>query len=184
VKPQQQLRVLIEAATERDAQAQLLQTIPGVGPVRAAVLVAEIGALARFASRQKLRGYSGRVPRVKHSGERCWSGPRVKRGNPHLRGALVMTAGHFAASRQTRALTLRGGYRRQVYKHGPNPAKVGWARRLRDIIFASYATTWSLTRPALLPGRRPETLGPSSVSVSLCGAGAYHQQLCQSRPTI
>ena len=100
------------------------------------MLVAEIGALARFASRQKLRGYSGPVPRVSQSGERCWSGPLVKRGNPHLRWALVMTAGHFAASRQTRELTLRGGYRRHVYKHGPNPVKVALARRLLNIIFA------------------------------------------------
>ena len=133
-----------------DAQAQLLQTIPGVGPLLAAVLVAEIGALARFASRQKLRGYSGLVARVRRSGERCWSGPLVKRGNPHLRWALVMAAGHFAASRQTRELTLRGSYRHHVYKHGPNPAKVALARRLLNIIFAllRYYTVFDPARYA------------------------------------
>ena len=85
---------------------------------------------------QKLRGYSGLVPLVRQSGERRYTGPLKKRGNHGLRWALVMAAGHFAASTKTRELSLTARYRYHIYKHGPNPAKVALARRLVDIIFA------------------------------------------------
>jgi transposase len=42
--------------------ARLLQTIPGVGPFGALLLLAEIGSIGRFASSRELAAYAGLVP--------------------------------------------------------------------------------------------------------------------------
>jgi transposase len=132
----QQVTEVIAAEAQANTLAGLLQTVPGIGPLLALTMVAEIGDIRRFETAQKLRGYSGLVPVVRQSGERRYTGPLKKRGNQRLRWALVMAAGHFAASTKTRELSLAARYRYHVYKHGPNPAKVALARRLVDIIFA------------------------------------------------
>ena len=132
----QQVTETIAAEAQANALAVLLQTVPGIGPLLALTMVAEIGDIRRFETAQKLRGYSGLVPLVRQSGERRYTGPLKKRGNHRLRWALVMAAGHFAASTKTRELSLTARYRYHIYKHGPNPAKVALARRLADIIFA------------------------------------------------
>lgn len=132
----QQVTDTIAAEAQANAAAMLLQTVPGIGSLLALTIVAEIGDIKRFATAQKLRGYSGLVPVVRQSGERRHTGPLTKHGNRRLRWALVLAASHFAASTQTRELSLTAHYRHQLYKHGPNPAKVALARRLVDVIFA------------------------------------------------
>lgn len=132
----QQVTEAIAAEAQANVLATLLQTVPGIGPLLALTIVAEIGDIRRFETAQKLRGYSGLVPMVRQSGEHRYTGPLKKRGNHRLRWALVMAAGHFAASTTTRTLSLTRRYRHHVYQHGPNPAKVARARRLVDIIFA------------------------------------------------
>ncbi len=132
----QKVTEAIAAGAQTNALAALLQTVPGIGPLLALTIVAEIGDIRRFATAQKLRGYSGLVPIVRQSGERRYTGPLQKRGNHRLRWALVVAAGHFAGSTKTRELSLIARYRHHVYRHGPNPAKAALARRLTDIIFA------------------------------------------------
>lgn len=126
----------IEAVVRDHADVQRLCTLVGVGVQSAAVIVAEIGDIRRFATAAQLRSYSGLVPAVRQSGERKFTGPLSKAGNPHLRRTMVLVAQHFAQSQQTRDLRLRRWYARLVYQHGPNPAKVALARRLLGIIFA------------------------------------------------
>jgi len=141
----------IEAYVRDHPDCQRLCTLIGVGVQSAAVIVAEIGDIGRFATAAQLRSYSGLVPQVKQSGERQSTGPLTKAGNPHLRRTMVLVAQHFARSQQTRDLRVRRWYARLVYKHGPNPAKVALARRLLDLIFAMLrdATTFDAERHAL-----------------------------------
>ena len=126
----------VSAQAQSHPQARLLATIPGIGPLLAPAIVAEIGAISRFPSAAHLRSYSGLVPRISQSGQRRYSGPLTKRGNRFLRWAMVLAAQHFGRLKATENLALRKWYGHLVWKHGRNPAKVALARRLLDIIFA------------------------------------------------
>ena len=77
----------------RDSEdARLLMSIPGVGPLVAACLVAQIGDIARFDSPRKLCSYAGLVPRVHISGQTCRSGRISRRGRSSLRWAMSIAA--------------------------------------------------------------------------------------------
>ena len=110
--------------------------MPGTGPLLAAVIIAEIGGIARFETACKLRGYSGLVPKVTQSAASRYTGPLVREANRFLRWALIQVAQNFARSKQTQDLRVMRKYRQKVYAYGPNPAKVDLARRLTNIIFA------------------------------------------------
>jgi transposase len=68
-----------------------LVTIPGVGPITAACVLAEAGDLARFPDAATLASYAGLVPGLRHSGKRT---PRRAGlhpvGNARLRRGLYM----------------------------------------------------------------------------------------------
>jgi transposase len=70
---------------------QHLTTIPGVGPVLAASILAEIGDITRFPRLESLVAYAGIDPSVFESG--AFTGTRQhisKRGSPYLRRALYL----------------------------------------------------------------------------------------------
>lgn len=72
---------------------QFLTTIPGIGSVLAASLLAEIGDVRRFASPEKLVAYAGIDARVYQSGEfQADQAHMSKRGSPYLRQALWQAA--------------------------------------------------------------------------------------------
>ena len=58
----------------------LLMSVPGVGWVLAFTIAAELGAIERFPSPEKLTGYTGLCPRVNQSGDRDRRGPLTKHG--------------------------------------------------------------------------------------------------------
>jgi transposase len=76
----------------KDERAQLLATIPGVGPLLSLTFAAEIGEVSRFAGPGKLVGYAGLAPRVSQSGERSATGALSKAGPRTLRWAAVEAA--------------------------------------------------------------------------------------------
>jgi transposase len=91
--------LMLEREMRRYAPAtqKLLRSIPGVGPVTAAVLVAYIGDINRFSSPEKLVAYVGLDCRVHESGTSIkGKGFISKRGNVHLRKILFNAA--FIAS--------------------------------------------------------------------------------------
>jgi transposase len=78
--------------TQSDAQI-LLQSIPGIGPVCSAALVAHVGNIDRFASPKKLVAYIGLDSRVHESGTSIHGkGFLTKRGNRTLRSLLFNAA--------------------------------------------------------------------------------------------
>jgi transposase len=80
------LDAAVEAAPEQmQAVIRALQALRGVAQVSAATIVAEVGALSRFARPRQLMGYSGAVPREHSSGTRTRRGGITKTGNAHLR---------------------------------------------------------------------------------------------------
>ena len=54
----------VRQAAKNDPMAQLLMTIPGVGPITAMLMVAEIEDISRFKSYRQLSSYAGLVPRL------------------------------------------------------------------------------------------------------------------------
>jgi transposase len=75
-----------------DARVELLETIPGIGPLLGLTLAAEIGDVARFSSARKLVSYAGLAPKVKQSGQSSRTGPLSKAGSKTLRWAAVEAA--------------------------------------------------------------------------------------------
>lgn len=71
----------------------LLQSVPGIGPVSAAALVAYVGDISRFPSARKLVAYCGMACRVHESGTSVkGNGYLTKRGHAQLRKVLFSAA--------------------------------------------------------------------------------------------
>src|SRR5262252_9658822 len=74
------------------SDAELLQTIPGIGPQTAATLLGELGALTRFTDARALVAYVGFYPVIHESGERAAT-PHLSPVGPRLaRHSLYLTA--------------------------------------------------------------------------------------------
>ncbi|MFL6047210.1 MAG: IS110 family transposase [Propionibacteriaceae bacterium] len=114
--------VLIDAFRPWQHQIELLQTIPGVGPKVAQVIIAETGGdMSRFPTAAHLAAWAGLAPAMHESAGR--QTPAGKRhGNKWLSGMLVEAAGsvgrmhnkNYLAARHARLLKRRGMRRAQV----------------------------------------------------------------------
>jgi transposase len=71
-----------------DQQAQLVDSIPGFGPLTTAVAVVVIRDINRFASADALKAYVGAYPRRRQSGTREGYSTMARHGNPLLRACL------------------------------------------------------------------------------------------------
>ena len=115
-------RLLSELETERHALA-LLQTIPGVDLIGAAMLLIEIGTdMDAFGSADRLASWVGICPGNNESAGKRKSG-RVRKGNLYVRRLLCEFA--HAASRTTsvfkskfQSLVVRRGYKRAIVAIG------------------------------------------------------------------
>jgi transposase len=132
----------IDADIERHLRAHevgsLLTTINGIGPHTAALLIAELGDPAHFASASALASYVGVIPALKHSGKRAPSrAPISSIGNARLRAALWMPT--LTAVR--RNPWLRAFYER-LRARGKLP-KVALVASLRKLLAAVYSVAKS-----------------------------------------
>lgn len=82
--------------TTRDAVVQKLLTLPGVGPVTALTLRAEIGRFDRFVSGKQLSRFCGASPRNASSGQRQADAGLVKAANGQLRAVVIQAAHRLA----------------------------------------------------------------------------------------
>lgn len=72
---------------------RLLETIPGIGPIVASVIVSEIPDMNKFKSAKSLVAYAGIDPKVKQSGTSLKHNTHLtKRGSPYLRQSLFQAA--------------------------------------------------------------------------------------------
>jgi len=106
-----------------------IQQLPGVGPVLAAVFVAEIGDVHRFADPAHLCSWAGLTPK-------------------HRESDTVVRRGHHQAGQQTRAVGGCGGHQHQPdttkiardrtrieARRGRNIAKIAAARKLVTLVY-------------------------------------------------
>jgi len=82
----------VRAAAEADAQARLLMTHPGVGPVVSLAFVLTIGDWQRFQRGKQVASYLGLIPCEDSSADKRRLGHISKQGNPMLRWLLVQAA--------------------------------------------------------------------------------------------
>jgi transposase len=69
-----------------------IQSLPGMGPILAAVVLSEIDTIKRFPTAQKLCGYAGLCPTTSSSGGKTHQGRLMSRCNKWLRWAFVEAA--------------------------------------------------------------------------------------------
>lgn len=128
-----QIKALCEQNKELAEPLAFICSIPGIGFLTAAIILAETQGFELFTSRRQLSSYAGLDVIQKISGTSVRTRARIsKRGNKYLRKALYMPAMSSArfAPEQTAI------YTRLVGKHG-NKSKAGVAvqRRVLELAF-------------------------------------------------
>jgi transposase len=107
-----------------------VQNVPGVGPTLAAVFVAEIGDVTRFASPAHLSSWAGLTPKHRESDTVVRRGPITKQGSTLERWAAVEAA-HGARN----ADWLSQTHTRIAERRGRNIATVAVARKLLTYVY-------------------------------------------------
>ena len=88
-----EIRDLINKTPKLKEDNALLQSIPGVGEILAAMFQGEIGDRSRFATPKQVVAFFGMAPRECSSGTSVYKRPKItKRGGSHLRRCLYMAA--------------------------------------------------------------------------------------------
>ena len=72
-----------------------IASIPGIGEIQAAGILAEIECIDKFDNPGQLAAYAGIEPSENQSGTHDGGGKMVKHGSPHLRRYLIQSAGNM-----------------------------------------------------------------------------------------
>jgi transposase len=95
-----------------------LQSVPGVGPVTAATVIAALDTPTRFASAGHVAAYLGLVPREWSSGDRQQRGGITKTGNRRARAMLGRAAWGVWRDRHPAPVPLRQWAERLAARRG------------------------------------------------------------------
>jgi len=127
---------LLEEA-KKFPEANILQTMPGVGVITALTIIAEVDDFKRFKNGRKLTSFAGLVPRQRSSGETVRYGSITHAGSAPLRTALVETAMRI---REGNAPELFSFIKRLTPICGAKKARVALARKLLVIMWKMVTT--------------------------------------------
>lgn len=127
------LETVIAGLLEDHQGYRAVRGLPGIGPVLGAIIVAEIGDVARFPRPGELCSWAGLTPRHRESDVNVTRGHITKQGSRALRWALVeaiqhVPAGHPLRRRRDDIIARRG-------KQAKNIAKVAMARQLLTWVY-------------------------------------------------
>jgi transposase len=111
-------------------ESRRLEEIPGIGPIVATALVAEVGDWTAFSSGRSLAAWIGLVPRQHSTGGKERLGRISKQGNRYLRWLLV--TGAMAVIRYARRHgTKRAWLMRLMMALANKIARMAWAMMVR-----------------------------------------------------
>lgn len=151
---------IAQVARERyEAETELLQTIPGVGPLTAMAYVLTLEAPERFERSRSVGAYIGLVPKSDQSGESDKQLRITKAGNMYLRQLLVSAAHYILGPLNRVDSALRQWGLRLAERGGKNAKKravVAIARKL-SVLMHRLWTTGECYRP--FPNGHPEAIG-------------------------
>jgi transposase len=121
---------LVQGRLVRDPGYVACQQIPGIGPVLAAVFVAEIGDITRFSTAPQLACWAGLTPKHHESDTHVHRGRITKQGSRLVRWAAVESVQILPKTSQVGAIRDRVGQRR-----GRNIGVVAAARQQLEYVF-------------------------------------------------
>ena len=107
-----------------------IQRVDGIGKVIAAIFVAEIGDVSRFASPKRLCSWAGLTPKHRESDEKVRRGPITKQGSPLVRWAAIEAVSKYRGGEK-----LRADYFRIAEHSGKFKARVAVARKLLTLVY-------------------------------------------------
>lgn len=116
----------ISSRSKVDETTSLLMTMPGVGPITALTIQAEVGDWKRFESPEKLASYAGLVSSSNSSGGKLRFGGITRRGSAYLRSVMVEAACHV----RPKWGHLFDFYERLKEKKGSKIARVALSRKM------------------------------------------------------
>lgn len=116
----------VKEAAEKDPNARLLMTQPGVGPVTSLAFVLTMGDVTRFARGKQVASYLGLIPREYSSGGHQRLGSISKQGNRFMR-MLLVEAAQVAVRCDPQ---MRQEYLHRCHQKPKGVAKVAAARKL------------------------------------------------------
>ena len=123
--------IVVGNNVDETPEIKLLRSIPGIGKISSHLLLAEIGNIERFKSKERLCSFAGLCPKIYSSGEIERRGHISKAGNAYMRWILTECA--QVAIRHSPGLgKIFGRIRR---KHGGKVAVIAVARRMLGIVF-------------------------------------------------
>jgi transposase len=137
--------------------AALLRTMPGIGPITALTILAELGDITRFKSRASVSNFAGLVPVMRDSNDKHYHGGITHRGPAHLRSVLVEAAWTSQARVPQYALL----FHRVAARKGKQVAIVAVARRMledawtmlkRDEVFRLMSSVMDVRTGELVAG--------------------------------
>ena len=114
-------------------QIKRLMTIPGVGPITASTVCAEVGDFKNFKRPQNLTSFAGLVPRERSSGGKQRLGSITHQGSTYLRYVLIETALRIRETKDT--MSLYTFYKKIKTKSGAMKARVALARKILTIMW-------------------------------------------------
>src|SRR5206468_8398278 len=107
-----------------------IQQLPGIGPTLAAVFVAEIGDVHRFAGAPQLCSWAGLTPRHRESDTTVRRGPITKQGPRLVRWAAVEATQRLPGGSKQAA-----DFHRIADRRGKGIGRVAAARKLLTLVF-------------------------------------------------
>jgi transposase len=128
----QKQNLQLSEKAKQDQRVEWLLTIPGMGECSAMMVLAEIGDLGRFGSKEALCSYAGLVPRVRESAGKAARSGITRQGSPWLRWMMVEAA--QVATRCSPA--AKRYYERLLRKKHKHVARVALARKLLIAVYA------------------------------------------------
>lgn len=127
-------------------EAEILTSLPGVGPLLGSEFLVSVGELSAFESADKLAAYAGLVPAAHDSGKRTNNNRRMRGGNKILKRVFYQSA--FASLRSSpESRTFYDRKRREGKKHVQ--ALIALARRRVNVLWAMLRDGTTFKSPPL-----------------------------------
>ena len=146
---------LVRGRLRTDPGYVAVQQIPGIGPILAAVFVAEIGDVTRFGTAPQLACWAGLTPKHHESDTHVHRGRITKQGSRLVRWAAVESVQVLPTTSRVGAIRDRVADRR-----GRNIGAVAAARRQIEYVFYALRDhhVRALHPPARAAAMRPRIL--------------------------